>query len=599
MQLRSAVEYRQRYYQQDKWFVDKCLAKVPPAFARVIRRKHNDIVFKTEGSDTRAAAAGNILVREYRDHIESVTGKFNLAANDEEIRIQAKKVANEIISQLKFPPLTNDAKELLSRALEFSKQFDVESSDLPAIGKNGVTEETLLQRLTDEYYWRRVLRRGTARRLETEAIRLGLVNIQAGAYASDESVYRFRAQRKRNKTLLQNLQATNEAGDTFSLQDLADTSVSNPAIRRSELMTRIAGQERIARDLGHVGVFITATCPSRFHAFKRLGKKKATPNPNFDGSTPHDGQVYLSLVFARVRAALHRRGIKPFGFRVAEPHHDGCPHWHLLLFVEPEHVKTMQEIFRRYFTSEDQQELINSVSGKIKWQRRIKFIQIDWKRGSAAGYIAKYISKNIDGKQTDGESIGVTHDGFEAITAAERVQAWASIWSIRQFQPIGVAPVTLWRELRRIARQDPSVDSDILERASVAAEQGDWAEYVRILGGTGLKLCDLPLGLVRDTNLLNKYGEASTSKITGVVDRVDGDFVRSRIHEWTVEFTPMGERSELSSTRINNYTVGQIGGTPSHRELDVFAFKENQIFIPRFEQSAAGRSAAQAIRLDG
>ncbi|WP_051534675.1 replication endonuclease [Deefgea rivuli] len=598
MELRSSVEYRQRYYQQDKWFVDKCLAKVPPAFARVIRRKHNDIVFKTEGSDTRAAAAGNILVREYRDHIESVAGKFNLAANDEEIRNQAKKVADAIISQLKYPPLTNDSKVLLSRALEFARQYDVALSDLPETGKAGVTEETLLRRLTDEYYWRRVIRRSTARRLETEAIRLGLVNIQAGAYASEESVYRFRAQRKRNKTLLQNLQATNEAGDTFSLQDLADTSVSNPAIRRSELMTRIAGQERIARDLGHVGVFITATCPSRFHAFKRLGKKKTISNPNFNGATPLDGQAYLSQVYARLRAALHRRGINAYGFRIAEPHHDGCPHWHLLLFVEAEQVKAMLELFRSYFTQEDQQELINSVSGKIKWQRRIKFIQIDWKRGSAAGYIAKYISKNIDGKQTDGESIGVTHDGFEAITAAERVQAWASIWGIRQFQPIGVAPVTLWRELRRVARQEESFDSDILERASAAADQGDWAEYVRVLGGTGLKLCDLPLGLVRDTNLLNKYGEASTSKITGVVDRIDGDFVRSRIHEWTVEFSPASEHSE-PWTRVNNCTVGQIGGTPSHCELDVFAFKENQIFIPRFEQGGISRGTAQAIRLDG
>ncbi|MBY0443681.1 MAG: replication endonuclease [Burkholderiales bacterium] len=599
MQFCSSVEYRQRYVQQDKWFVDKCLAKVPASFARVIRRKHNDIVFKTEGSDTRAAAAGNGLVREYRDHIHSVAGKFNLAANDEEIRLQAKKIADDIILQLKCPPLTNDAKELLSRAIKFANQYDIDLSNLPETGKAGVTEETLLRRLTDEYYWRRVLRRGTTRRIEAEAIRLGLVNIQAGAYVSDESVYRFRAQRKRNKTLLENLKATNDAGDEFSLQDLADTSVANPAIRRSELMTRIAGQERIARDLSHVGVFITVTCPSRFHAFKRLSKKKAVANTyHIPGTTPLDGQAYLSQVYSRLRAALHRRGINPYGFRIAEPHHDGCPHWHLLLFVESEQVKTMLELFRSYFTKEDQQELINRVSGKIKWQRRIKFIQIDWKRGSAAGYIAKYISKNIDGKQTDGESIGVTHDGFEAITAAERVQAWASVWGIRQFQPIGVAPVTLWRELRRVAHQEEHFDSEILERASDAADKGDWAEYVRVLGGTGLKLCDLPLGIVRDTNLLNKYGETSSSKITSVVDRIDGDYIRSRIHEWTVEFSPACEHSE-PWTRVNNCTVGQTGGTPGHHDGDVFAFKENQIFISRFEQNYFSHGTAQAIRLDG
>ena len=598
MELRTSVENRQRYYKQDKLFRDKCLAKVPQAFAEPILRQCNQIVFQTEGSDTRAAAAGNIFVREYRDHIKSVAGKFNLAANDEKIRAQAKKVASEIILRITRPPLTNDPKILLSRAIEFAKQYDVDIHDLPKIGKAGVTEETLLRRLTDEYYWRRVLRRGTARRVEVEAIRLGLVNIQAGAYVSDESVYRYRVQRKRNKALLEQMMLTNEVGEKISGQDASDASVSNPAIRSCELFTRISGDERIACDLDHMGLFITVTCPSRFHSYKRLGKKKATPNPNFDGSTPLDGQAYLSRVYARVRAALHRLDIKPYGFRIAEPHHDGCPHWHLLLFVEPEHAETMQEIFRSYFTKEDQQELINPVSGKLKWQRRIKFVQIDWKRGSAAGYIAKYISKNIDGKKPNGESIGVTHDGFEAITASERVQAWASIWGIRQFQPIGVAPVTLWRELRRVSRLEERFDSELLERASTAADQGDWAEYVRLLGGRRLKLCALPLGIVRDTNLPNKYGEMTSSKITGVVDRIDGDFVRSRIHIWTVQFSTNSERSE-PWTSVNNCTVGQIGGTPSHRELDVFVFKENQIFIPRFEHSVAGRSAAQVIRLDG
>jgi hypothetical protein len=239
-------------------------------------------------------------------------------------------------------------------------------------------------RVRCKYWWRRQLRKMVARLYERGAIGLGMVSQRSGqSYASNKAVFRRLDQNKRNAQALEATALENEDGQRATLAELAARSVSNKAIRRGELMTRIRGCEEIADELGMPGVFLTLTCPSRFHAIKHTGKR----NKKHDGSQPNEGQQWLCKMWARARAKLKREGLNVFGFRVAEPHHDACPHWHALFWAaDGAAIDRACEVIREYWLSEDGEEQGAS-------EHRVKAKRMD--KGGAAGYIAKYIAKNI------------------------------------------------------------------------------------------------------------------------------------------------------------------------------------------------------------
>lgn len=466
-----------------------------------------------------------------------------------------------------------------------------------------VKDGPAIARMTCSLWWRRKLRRHHGRNVEGAAIVLGLVNRRREIYCSDETLYRCQQQNARNAATLEATSAVNELGQEYTLAELAATGTANKAIRRAELMTRIAGFERIARELGHAGLFMTITCPSRMHRWRTVGQEHARQvieNPRYDGTKPDEAQRYLAKeVWARVRAKFKRAGLGVYGFRIAEPNHDGTPHWHFLVFHAQEHGEAIREAVLKH-------ALADSPNDPGAHAHRVDFEAIDWNKGSAAGYIAKYVSKNIDGYR-----VGDDLYGNPALETSARVEAWARTWGIRQFQQVGGPPVGPWRELRRIEALPEGAPEHLVQAHEavnkVAVIEGRdnasvaWDRYCKAQGGV---FCGrdykIKVTLVTDLGKVGRYGDEAAPRPVGVEtmalemwtpawmahmnppgqsSRVVLWEVESKRHEWTIVGRTARRVSTAAAqpapwTRVNNCT------RPSGRNTD---------FAPAWAEPEPGR----------
>lgn len=433
------------------------------------------------------------------------------------------------------------ADRLAAECMELADLYDARdiAAEYGIEPPNAKTEDGEYARLCCPKWWRRQLRVTYTRQAEAEWRERGQVHRRAQPYCTDAAVHRRRSRKHAQRDLFAEILAVNELGDVVPMLDLINASVANPVNRRAELMTRIRGFEEVATAAGHVGEFLTITTPSRFHAMHSTGH----PNTKYEGgNTPRESQAWLCAAWARIRAAWAREDIRPYGFRIAEPHHDGTTHWHLLLFLPPDQLERARTIARDYL-------LADAPTEAGAQEHRFKAVKIDTGKGTAAGYCAKYVAKNIDGYE-----VGLDWEAVRpAIETAERVDAWAATWGIRQFQQIGGPPVGVWRELRRVREPvEGNADAEAMEAARLAADAGDWAAFIGALGGYAVRRSG-PVQLAKyDAHQdVNEYGEPLASIVFGL--RCNALVIETRSHIWMFMWA---DRVGLVASRtcVNNCT---------------------------------------------
>ncbi len=510
----------QKFEREQADFYTSQVRGVPHAFKPFIRNKFSRTLKKS------GLTAANIELLRMKKTVSSAEVK--LTSSDEEICDKAEALSKRA------------AKIIAVNGFLTGCQFaELEGVMLPDTKK--FSEVGIIARLSCGKWWRRQLRKNHGRAVEGAAVELWMVHSKGQLYASNATLESRTGQRRRNLRILEEVMAVNEQGKEYTLAELAALSVSNPVIRRGELMTRIAGFDEYAQQQGRASEFWTLTAPGRMHAKRQVTDRRSGKdrrqgctydNQKYDGSTPREVQAYLNQVWSRARAGLARHGVEFYGFRVAEPHHDGCPHWHLMLFIEPGQVVIARDIMQRYALQTD---------GGEPGAQQHRFTAKALPPGTrAAGYLAKYIAKNIDGFGIDrvDEDLTGKRDPMEC---ARRVDAWASTWGVRQFQQIGGHSVTVWRELRRLPASATAGTNFDAHRA--AADVGDWCEYLIAQDAEKLSLfrvwSDEP----------GQYTEPKGWQVEGVTDNGEHRF-KSREHIWTIS---RGKKSQTADALVFDF----------------------------------------------
>lgn len=511
------------------------------ALRDIVRRDFPHIKTVTEQyavpveSDGEAYSELNTLYHTF-DNLGELTVRFNDLPDfsDEDVELLAQDIAiymTGVLSEVNDTIAALDDRQsatwLYSEAARLTSYF---RQTPPGTGKRKLHLDevaTAIRKMLDSKWWHRSLRKYAVRWREHLHIAFGDVKRGVSPYCSKHHVNEWDSRRKRSRTLMSKLELEDQdTKERISLLDQIDKSISNPALRRVELMTRISGFEKIANEQGFAGIFFTLTTPSRYHAWSIFGHR----NARWSGASPRTAQRYLNRIWQQVRAELARRGIPVFGLRVAESHHDGTPHWHGLLFTAPEHTSELCEVMEGYATREEADEL----RGKHGNMPRFKAVDIDPEKGSATGYVVKYISKNIDGYALDGEADD--ESGRPLKETAKNATAWASCWGIRQFQFLGGAPVSVWRELRRMHDQ-VLADSinPMFGELHRAADSGDWQQYVQLQGGAFVSRKNLVIRIwyqLKDEP--NAYGEHQNLIKGLVMPAVNIEPIKTRLKTYAI-----------------------------------------------------------------
>ena len=245
----------------------------------------------------------------------------------------------------------------------------------------------------------------------------------------------------KNKTFLKNLTFYNEDYELISMFESDINANLSPQRYFAEVNNRVHTLFKIAKELDFVPAFITMTLPSEYHRMKGVykfirGKKiqvDSVYNQKYNGFTPRECSMFLSLIwtnFMKLKVFKHIKnnsGHNSIYIRVYEPHEDGTPHLHAMLFVPRQFLSDVREKFFEHL-----EDYGFDLVGQ-KWKQDFTHEKYEDELGAIA-YILKYMNKTFKNAKEDKMTDEAYYYAYYGIRRFITSQTLVPLWLYRKIK---------------------------------------------------------------------------------------------------------------------------------------------------------------------
>lgn len=314
-----------------------------------------------------------------------------------------------------------------------------------------------IRRAAGGRFWRTKIRRAVEDDSTSIARKFGNWNIHGNAKASSEGAERAFFFAQCTQAWAQNTWMTHESevGRGFVIEKAIESSISNPAIFLAEANIRSIGITKYALQRGFKPIFITASCPSKFHPLATIrahnnAKKRRINNKKYDDRLSiNDSARHLCKQWHEATKEIGRGGTEYEYIRCLEPHDSGVTHLHSVLFIAPEYFERVEHNIREYFLNR-----FDALEPGAQ-EHRVNF-KYPAPGESDSEQVTRYILKTL---QYLTKNIKAVLENEQTIEVSARDHASAHAYRMFQTSETNIG---LWRMLR--ACKDPRmIPADILE----------------------------------------------------------------------------------------------------------------------------------------